>query len=66
MLTYLFCSKKTKKKPILARMNTPYPKKQSVIDVDSGTIDQVEIKFENVEQEILPGTGVLHIFKKNE
>ena len=65
MITYFFCSKKnndTKKK--LRRENTPYPK-QSFIDIDSGTIDQVEIKFEN-EQEILPGTGVLHIFKKNE
>lgn len=63
MLTYFFCNKT--KKPILARMNTPYPKKQSVIDVDSGTIDQVEIKFEN-EQEILPNTGILHIYKKKD
>jgi len=69
MITYLFCSKskpKSKpKNPKLKRENTPYPK-QSIIDLDEGTIDQIEItsKFDEVVYEYLPGTGILHGYKK--
>ena len=63
MITYFFCNKKQnpKQKPNLRRENTPYPK-QSVIDLDEGTIDQTEIKFDNIEQEYIPGIGILHIY----
>ena len=66
MLTYYFCYKKSKQKPNkLKRENTPYPK-QSVIDIDNGSIDQIEItsNFDNIEHEYLPSTGILHVYKK--
>ena len=64
MITYFLCYNKTKpkQKPNLRRENTPYPK-QSVIDLDDRTIDQVDITS-NIEQEYLPGTGILHVYKK--
>jgi len=65
MLTYYFCYKKSKQKPNkLKRENTPYP--QSVIDIDNGSIDQIEItsNFDNIEHEYLPSTGILHVYKK--
>ena len=66
MITYFLCYNKTKpkQKPNLRRENTPYPK-QTVIDLDDMTIDKTEIKFDNVEQEYLPGTGILHVYKNN-
>ena len=70
MLTYYFsCYKKPKQKPKLKpklkRENTPYPK-QSVIDIDNGSIDQIEItsNFDNIEHEYLHGTGILHVYKQ--
>jgi len=66
MLTYYFCYKKSKQKPNkLKREKTPYPK-QSVIDIDNGSIDQIEItsNFDNIEHEYLPSTGILHVYKK--
>ena len=65
MLTYYFsCYKKPKQKPKLNRENTPYPK-QSVIDIDNGSIDQIQVtsKFDNIEHEYMPGTGILHVYK---
>jgi len=49
-------------KPKLKRENTPYPK-QSVIDVDDGTIDIIS-NFNNVDYEYLPNSAVLHVYKK--
>jgi len=63
MLTYYFCYKKSKQKPNkLKRENTPYPK-QSVIDIDNGSIDQVTSKFDNIEYEYLNSAGILHVYK---
>ena len=62
-LKYFSCFVKTNDtKQKLRRENTPYPK-QSVIDVDEGTIDIIS-NFNNVEYEYLPNSAVLHIYKK--
>ena len=50
-------------KPKLKRENTPYPTKQSFIDVDEGTIEIIS-KFDNVDYEYLPNSSVLHVYKK--
>ena len=67
LLKYFLCFIKTNdSKQKLKRQNTPHPIKQSIIDLDEFTIDQVEIKskFENVDYEYLTNSGVLHIYKK--
>ena len=51
------------RKPKLKRENTPYPKKQSIIDIDEGTIT-IESKYDDVKYEYLPYTGILHAYKK--
>ena len=53
-------------KPKLKRENTLYPTKQTIIDIDKGTIYKKEIKskFENVDYEYLPNSSILHIFQK--
>ena len=64
LLKYFNCFIKTNdSKPKLKRENTPYPTRQSVIDLDEGTIE-ITIFFENVDYEYLPNSGVLHIYKK--
>ena len=64
LLKYFKCFIKTNgSKPNFRRENTPYPTKQSVIDVDEGSIEIIS-KFENVEYEYLPNSAVLHIYKK--
>jgi hypothetical protein len=50
-------------KPKFKRENTPYPIKQSVIDIDEGTIDIIS-NFDNVDYEYLTNSAVLHIYKK--
>ena len=63
LLKYFKCFIKTNDtKPNLRRENTPYPK-QSVIDIDKGTIEIIS-NFDNVEYEYLPNSAVLHIYKK--
>ena len=63
LLKYFSCFIKTNDtKPKLKRENTPYPK-QSVIDVDDGTIEIIS-KFDNVDYEYLPNSSVLHVYKK--
>ena len=63
LLKYFKCFIKTNgSKPNLRRENTPYPK-QSVIDVDEGTIEIIT-KFDNIEYEYLPNSSVLHGYKK--
>ena len=63
LLKYFKCFIKTNgSKPNLRRENTPYPK-QSVIDVDDGTIEIIS-NFDNVEYEYLPNSAVLHGYKK--
>ena len=63
MLLRIFsCFIKNDTKPKFKRENTPYPK-QSVIDVDDGTIEIIS-KFDNVGYEYLPNSAVLHVYKK--
>ena len=63
MLLRIFsCFIKNDTKPKFKRENTPYPK-QSVIDVDDGTIDIIS-NFDNVDYEYLPNSSVLHVYKK--
>ena len=58
MLKYFgFCNTK----PKIVRQDTCYPKKQSVIDIDKGTI---ETKYDNVIYEYIPYSGILHAYKK--
>ena len=64
LLKYFKCFIKTNDtKPNLRRENTPYPTKQSVINVDEGTIEIIS-NFDNVEYEYLPNSAVLHGYKK--
>ena len=64
---FLFINPKDQKnKPNnLARQNTLYLK-QTIIDVDDGTIDEIEIKLDASEiiSEHLPNSAVLHVYKK--
>ena len=63
MLKYFNCFCITnEKKPKLKRENTPYPK-QSVIDLDEGTIS-IETKNDSVVYEYLPYSAILHAYKK--
>ena len=63
LLKYFKCFIKTNDtKPNFRRENTPYPK-QSVIDIDKGTIEIIS-NFDNVEYEYLPNSAVLHGYKK--
>ena len=62
LLRIFSCFIKNDTKPKFKRENTPYPK-QSVIDVDDGTIDIIS-NFDNVDYEYLPNSSVLHIYKK--
>ena len=63
LLRFFKCFIKTNDtKPKLKRENTPHPK-QSVIDVDEGTIEIIS-KFNNVEYEYLTNSAVLHVYKK--
>ena len=50
-------------KPKLKRKKTPFPK-QTFIDIDEGTIDQVEIINNNVVYEYLPKSSICHDYKK--
>ena len=50
-------------KPKLKRENTPYPK-QSVIDIDEGTIE-IKSNYDDVVYEYLPNSAVLHGYNKN-
>ena len=64
LLRYFKCFIKTNdKKPKLRREDTPHPTKQSVIDVDKGSIEIIS-KFDNVDYEYLSNSAVLHIYKK--
>ena len=63
LLRFFKCFIKNDKKPKLKRENTPHPTKQSVINVDEGTIDIIS-NFNNVEYEYLPNSAVLHVYKK--
>ena len=64
LLKYFSCFIKTNNsKPKFKRENTPYPTKQSIIDIDEGTIE-IKSKFENVDYEYLTNSAVLHIYKK--
>ena len=64
LLKYFSCFIKTNDtKPKLKRENTPHPHRQSIIDLDEGTIEIIS-KFENVDYEYLPNSSVLHIYKK--
>ena len=51
-------------KPKLKRENTPYPTKQSVIDIDEGTIE-IKSNYDEVVYEYLPNSAVLHGYNKN-
>ena len=63
LLRYFKCFIKTNdKKPKFRRENTPHSK-QSVIDIDEGTIEIIS-KFDNVDYDYLPNSAVLHIYKK--
>ena len=64
LLKYFKCFIKTNgSKPKLRRENTPHHTKQSVIDVDEGTIE-VKSNYDEVVYEYLPNSSVLHIYKK--
>ena len=64
LLRYFKCFIKTNDtKHKLKRENTPHPHRQSVIDLDEGTIDIIS-NFDNVEYEYLSNSAVLHIYKK--
>ena len=65
LLRFFECFIKTNDttKPKLKRENTPYHTKQSVIDVDEGSIEIIS-NFDNVDYEYLPNSAVLHIYKK--
>ena len=63
-LKYFSCFVKTNDtKQKLRRENTPYPK-QSVIDVDEGTIE-IKSNYDEVVYEYLPNSAVLHGYNKN-
>ena len=65
LLKYLRCFTNEKdSKPAFKRQNTHYHK-QSIIDVDNGTIEQIEIQNDNsnVIYEYLPNSAILHIYK---
>ena len=63
LLRFFKCFIKNNTKPKFKRENTPYPTKQSFIDVDEGTIEIIS-KFDNVDYEYLPNSSVLHVYKK--
>ena len=63
LLRIFSCFIKNDTKPKFKRENTPHPTKQSVINVDEGTIDIIS-NFNNVEYEYLPNSAVLHVYKK--
>jgi len=46
----------------MIRQDTGYPKKQSVIDLDEGTI-KIESKYDSVVYDYIPYTAVLHAYK---
>ena len=63
-LKYFSCFVKTNDtKPNFRRENTPYPTKQSVIDVDEGSIEIIS-NYDEVVYEYLPNSSVLHGYKK--
>ena len=59
MLKYFSCYRKTK--PKMIRRDTGYPR-QSVIDIDNGTIE-IKSKYDNVIYEYIAHTGILHVYK---
>ena len=61
MLKYFSCF--SYRKPKMVRRDTGFPKKQSVIDIDNGTIE-IESKYDNVKYEYIAHTGILHGYKK--
>ena len=66
LLKYFTCLMKSNdSKSKFKRENTPYPR-QSVIDVDKGTIEQNEIKIDdnNVDYEYISNSSILHCYKK--
>ena len=64
LLRFFSCFIKTNNtKPKLRRENTPYPTKQSVIDVDEGTIE-IKSNYDEVVYEYLPNSAVLNSYKK--
>ena len=63
MLKYFSCFSCYNTKPKMIRQDTGYPKKQSVIDLDDGTIN-IESKYDSVVYEYLPYSAVLHAYKK--
>ena len=64
LLRFFKCFIKTNDtKPKLKRENTPHHHRQSVIDIDEGSIEIIS-NFDNVEYEYLPNSSVLHIYKK--
>ena len=65
MISYFLKQFKKSEKPKIKRQNTPHPK-QSIINLENGTIEQKQIKSSNndVKYEYLPNTGILHMFKK--
>ena len=62
MLKYFSCFSCYNTKPKMIRQNTPYPR-QSVIDLDEGTIE-LKSKHDNVVYEYIAYTGILHGYKK--
>ena len=65
LLNFFKCFIKTNNtKPKLRRENTPYPK-QSVINLDEGTIE-IKSNYDDVVYEYLPNSAVLHCYKKKE
>ena len=63
LLRFFSCFIKTDTKPKFKRENTPHPTKQSVIDIDEGTIE-IKSNYDDVVYEYLPNSAVLHVYKK--
>ena len=61
---FLCFVKKNEKKTKLRRQDTPHHPRQSIIDIDNGTIE-IKSNYANVEYEYLSNSAVLHIFKKD-
>ena len=58
---YLICFKSEKAK--LKRQDTPHIK-QSVINLEKGTIEQIKSSNDEVGYEYLPNSAILRMFKK--
>ena len=65
MISYFLKQFKKSEKTKMKHQNTPHPK-QSIINLENGTIEQKPLKSNNndIEYEYLPNSAILHIFKK--